>query len=93
MSEQLKPNNFEEQPEKNAEQTPEEILDALESAFEKGIEAELTVSKPNGKLRTSSVFVEGLEGGILFVSSSKESPVVGIPIGDIKKVESLKLEN
>lgn len=87
MAENLRPS--EEQPEER-EQTPEGILDALELAFEKGIKTELTVSEPSGELRTSSVFVEGLEGGMLFVSSSKESPVMGIPIGDIKKVELLK---
>ena len=86
MPEQLKSDHFEEQPEKNVEQTPEGILDALESAFEKGIKTKLTVSEPSGELRTSSVFVEGLEGGMLFVSSSKESPVMGIPIGDIKRL-------
>ncbi|OGZ84656.1 MAG: hypothetical protein A2599_02745 [Candidatus Staskawiczbacteria bacterium RIFOXYD1_FULL_39_28] len=82
MSENLRP--FEEQPEK--EQTQEQILDALESAFEKGAKAELTVSEPSGELRINSVFIEGLEGGMLFVSSSKDSPVMGIPIGDVKRV-------
>ena len=83
MAENLRPAE-EERPEN--EQTQEQILDALESAFEKGIKTKLTVSEPSGELRTSSVFVEGLEGGMLFVSSSKESPVMGISITDIKKV-------
>ena len=86
MAENLR--RSEEQPEK--EQTSEGILDVLESAFEKGIKAELTVSEPSGELRTSSVFIEGLEGGMLFVSISKESSVMGIPISDIKKAEPLQ---
>jgi len=101
MSENLRPSN-EEQPEENPqaepgregknevkerEQTQEEILDALESAFEKGSKAELSVSEPSGGLRVNAVFIEGLEGGTLFVSESKASPIMGIKIGDVKKVE------
>ena len=94
MSENLRSSD-EEQPEreeqaedglKEKEQTPEGILDALESAFEKGSKAELTVSEPSGGLRTSAVFIEGLEDGMLFVSESKSSSVMGIKIGDVKKV-------
>ena len=87
MAENLKPS--EEQPEREREQTPEGILDALESAFEKGSKTELTVSEPSGELRTNSVFIEGFEGGMLYVSSSKESPVMGIPISDVKMAKSL----
>ena len=76
-------------PEKEAEkeQTPEAILDALESAFERGIKVGLAVLEPSEALRTNTVFIEGLEDGILFVAESKYSPVMGIKIGDIKKVE------
>ena len=76
--------NLPEYPER--EQTPEEIVDALESAFEKGTRAELTVLEPSGALRTNIVFIEGLEDGTLFVAESKSSPVMGIKIGDVKKV-------
>jgi hypothetical protein len=68
------------------EQSQEAILDVLESAFEKGVKAELTVLEPSGELRTNAVFIEGFEGGILAVSESKSSPVIEIKIGDIKKV-------
>jgi hypothetical protein len=78
----------EEQPEN--EQVQEQILDALESAFEKGVEAELTVSEPSGELRISTVFVEGLEEGLLFVSLSKDSPVMGIPLKDIKQAKLIE---
>ncbi len=67
------------------EQTPEAILDALESAFEKGAMAELTVLESSGELRTNAVFIEGLESGILAVSGSKSSPVMEIRIVDIKQ--------
>ena len=89
MSENLRPSE-EEQPEKEREQTQEGILDTLESAFEKGSKAELTVSEPSGALRVSAVFIEGLEDGMLFVSESESSPVMGIKIGDVKKVEPFK---
>ena len=89
MSENLRPSE-EEQPEE--EQTQEQILDALESAFEKQAKAELTILEPSGELRTNTVFIEGLEGRMLFVSSSKDSPVMGIPIGDIKRAEAVEYE-
>ncbi|MDP3882519.1 MAG: hypothetical protein Q8Q48_00480 [Candidatus Staskawiczbacteria bacterium] len=86
MAENLRPP--EEQPEK--EQSQEEILDALKFAFEKGVRANLTVSEPSGGLRTNAVLVEGFEGGVLYVSGSKDSPVMGIKIGDVKRVEAVK---
>ncbi len=86
MSEQQSRENFEGEQEK--EQTREEILDALESAFEKGIKAELTVLEPNGETRTNAVFIEGLEVGTLFVAESKSSPLMGIKISDVKKAIS-----
>ena len=85
MSENLRSSD-EEQPEGPVK----EILDELESAFEKGSKAELTVSEPSGTLRVNTVFIEGLEEGILFVSESESSPVMGIKIGDVKKVEPFK---
>ena len=94
MSENLRSSD-EEQPEKEGwaedglkekEQTPEGILDALESLFEKGSKAELTVSEPSGGLRTSAVFIEGFENGMLFVSESESVPVMGIKISNVKKV-------
>jgi len=106
MSENLRPQD-EDQPEEipqidpeqpaveklqEEEQTPEGILDVLESAFEKGAKAELTVSEPSGELRTNTVFIEGLEDGMLFVSSSKESPAMGIPIGDVKRAQAVEQE-
>lgn len=66
------------------EQTMEEILDTLESAFEKGVVVNLIVSEPSGKLRENTVFVEGLEDGMLFVSVSKDSAVMGIKLENIK---------
>jgi hypothetical protein len=84
MAEGPRQENLPEQPEK--EQSSEEILDALELAFKAGGMAELTILGPNGELKTNAVFVEGLEDGTLFVAESKNSPVMGIKIGDIKKV-------
>lgn len=69
------------------ENEPEDILDVLESAFEKRIKAELTVFGPNGELRTNSVFVEGLESGVLYVSDSESAPVMPLEIGSIKKAK------
>ena len=69
------------------EQTLEEILDTLESVFEKGHQAELTVLEPSGELRINTVFIEGLEGGMLFISESKSSLVMGIKLSDVKKVK------
>jgi len=89
MSENLK-SSEEEQPKNEKEQTLEGILDALESVFEKGSKAELTVSEPSGELRTNAVFIEGFEDGMLYVSESKNFPVMGIKIGDIKKVEPIQ---
>ena len=79
--------NPEEKFEGKNEQTMEEIMDILESAFEKGSSVKLTVSEPSGGEKTESVFIERLEQGILFVSSSKDSPVMGISIEDIKAAE------
>jgi len=73
-------------PQEGREQALEEILNALEDAFEKGLKAELTVLEPNGELKTNAVFIEGLEDGFLYVSASKESPVVPIEISRVKKV-------
>ena len=82
MSENLRSSD-EEQPEGPVK----EILDELESAFEKGSKAELTVSEPSGTLRVNTVFIEGLEEGILFVSESESSPVMGIRVSDVKNVK------
>lgn len=90
MAEQLGQNNFEEQSDKEQpekEQAPEEILDTLEAAFEKGSKAELTILEPSGELRVNAVFIEGLEDGMLFVSESKDSAVIGIKISDVKKAK------
>lgn len=91
MAENLRPS--EEQPENKKEQTPEGILDAIESAFEKGSRAELTVSEPSGELRANTVFVEGFENGMLYVSVSKKSPVMRIKIGDVKRAEVIEKES
>lgn len=69
------------------EQSLEQILDVLEAAFEEGFSVELTVLEPSGTVRASAVFIEGLEGGMLFVSGSKDSSVMGIKIEDIKKAK------
>jgi hypothetical protein len=83
--------NFEKKNEgEENEQNPEEILDVLESAFEKKRKAELTVSEPSGVLRVNAVFIEGFEDGILFVSESETSPIMGIKIGDVKRAEPLQ---
>lgn len=75
-----------EQPKSESERTPEQeaMLDVLESAFENMAKVELTVLEPNGQLRTSEVFVEGFESGMLSVSGSEKGNVISIPIGDVK---------
>lgn len=91
MAEEPKQENLGGQPEE--EQSMEAILDALELAFEKGAKAELTVLEPGGELRTNVVFIEGLEGGVLFVAASKDSPVMPVEISNVKKVELSEKEN
>lgn len=81
--------------EKEEEQTPEEILDALQVAFEKrlqGCRAILKVLEPDGSLRSTTVLIEGFEGGTLYVSDSESSLVMGIGIDDVKKVEVVEKE-
>jgi len=70
--------------ESNEAREREALLDVLESAFEKGAKAELTVSEPSGGLRTNEIFVRGLEAGTLYVSSSMEGVVMGIPLDNVK---------
>jgi len=81
-------NNPESGESQEKEQPQEKILDALESAFEKGNRVNLTVSEPSGKLRTNAVFVEGFESGVLYISDSKGSHVMGIPIDNVKRAEA-----
>lgn len=83
MSENLRTPDNQQEEEKNKES----ILDILESAFEDERKVELTVSEPSGEVRINEVFVERLEEGMLFVSLSKDSPVMGIPMGDVKKAK------
>jgi len=80
-------NNRENESEHGQEQEPGEILDVLESAFNDGTKAELTVAGPNGELRTNSVFVEGFEAGVLYVADSKSTPVMPLEISSIKKAK------
>jgi hypothetical protein len=69
------------------EQSQEQILDVLESAFEKKGRVEVTILEPSGALRTTPVIIEGFENGTLFVSTSEGSIVMGIPIGNVKKAK------
>ena len=80
-------NNPEGLPQEENEQTPEEILDALELAFNEKRRAELTVLEPSGELKTNTVFVESLEGDILYLSASESSPVLSINLNQVKKVK------
>ena len=70
------------------------LLDILEPAFEQGARVELSVSEPSGELRSMEVLIEGFEKKILFVSKSKEDPVMGISIGDVRAAKLVeKTEN
>jgi hypothetical protein len=69
------------------ENEKEKILDKLEIAFEKKRKAELMVSEPSGEMRVNTVFIVALENGILFVSESEFSPIMGIKIDDVRSVD------
>jgi len=62
----------------------ERILNILERAYELKVKAELTVLEPSGQLRTAEVFIEACEDGQLYVSASKESPVMTILLESVK---------
>ena len=75
-----------EQPENKIEQTPEQILAALESAIEKQSRAELTVVDLDGKTeRTAIVEPMEIEGDIGWVGT--EQAVMPLELNRIKKVE------
>ncbi len=75
---------------KEVEQGMEGILDVLELAFEKKARVKVIALEPSGELRTGIVFIEGFEDGILYVSSSKDSVVMGIPIGNVERAEVIE---
>ena len=66
------------------EQTREAMLDVLEKAFNEQSKVALTILEPNGDLKTSDVFIEGLEKNMLYVALSESSAVQGIPLNDVK---------
>jgi len=65
----------------------EDILDVLESAFEKRVKVRLKVLEPHKELQTNEVFVEEYDNGVLYVSDSETSPVMEIWIDWIKSAE------